>query len=211
MRVFPFRAVYYCLYVCYVHSCYNGYLPPPPGDYLRAGGARCSPGGRLQIQKRKAARRSFFMAVLQKKKLACFSVILPQKKDTDVVRVFAFLDLAERGGFEPPEPIRVQRFSRPPRSTAPASLRLFWCKSNITFPVPFMVGNGARNGAGNGAGKGKDSFYFLEKNLYLKISRYRAPQVMALSAMLKMNWKNTKRRPPQMGKLSGRTVSMKGK
>ena len=95
------------------------------GDYLRARGARCSPGGRLQIQKRKAARRSFFMAVLQKKKLACFSVILPQKKDTDVVRVFAFLDLAERGGFEPPEPIRVQRFSRPPRSTAPASLRSF--------------------------------------------------------------------------------------
>ena len=96
-----------------------------PGDYLRARGARCSPGGRLQIQKRKAARRSFFMAVLQKKKLACFSVILPQKKDTDVVRVFAFLELAERGGFEPPEPIRVQRFSRPPRSTAPASLRSF--------------------------------------------------------------------------------------
>ena len=60
------------------------------------------------------------------------------KKDTDVVRVFAFLELAERGGFEPPEPIRVQRFSRPPRSTAPASLRLFWCKSNITFPFPFL-------------------------------------------------------------------------
>jgi len=38
-----------------------------------------------------------------------------------------------------------------------------------------MVGNGARNGAGYGAGygagKGKDSFYFLEKNLYLKIRR----------------------------------------
>ncbi len=34
-----------------------------------------------------------------------------------------------------------------------------------------MVGNGAGYGAGNGAGKGKDSFYFLEKNLYLKISR----------------------------------------
>ena len=37
----------------------------------------------------------------------------------------AFLELAERGGFEPPEPIRVQRFSSPPRSTAPASLRSF--------------------------------------------------------------------------------------
>ncbi len=197
MRAFPFRAVSFCFCASYVHFCLDRYLPPPPGDYLRAGGARCSPvaadewlspgdylraggarcspGGRLQIQKRKAARRSFFMAVLQKKKLACFSVILPQKKDTDFVRVFAFLDLAERGGFEPPEPIRVQRFSRPPRSTAPASLRLFWCISNITFPVPFMVGNGARNGAGYGAGygagKGKDSFYFLEKNLYLKIRR----------------------------------------
>ena len=33
-------------------------------------------------------------------------------------------DLAERGGFEPPEPIRAQRFSRPPDSTALASLRL---------------------------------------------------------------------------------------
>src|SRR5262245_28908389 len=31
--------------------------------------------------------------------------------------------LAERGGFEPPVGLRPQRFSRPPRSTAPASLR----------------------------------------------------------------------------------------
>ncbi len=28
------------------------------------------------------------------------------------------------GGFEPPEPLRAQRFSRPPRSTTPASHRL---------------------------------------------------------------------------------------
>lgn len=28
---------------------------------------------------------------------------------------------AEREGFEPPAPVRVQRFSRPPRSTTPAS------------------------------------------------------------------------------------------
>ena len=32
-------------------------------------------------------------------------------------------EMAEREGFEPPVPVRVQRFSRPPRSTAPASLR----------------------------------------------------------------------------------------
>jgi hypothetical protein len=34
---------------------------------------------------------------------------------------------AEREGFEPPVPVRAQRFSRPPRSTTPASL-LNWCK-----------------------------------------------------------------------------------
>ena len=31
--------------------------------------------------------------------------------------------IAERGGFEPPDPLRDQRFSRPPHSTALASLR----------------------------------------------------------------------------------------
>ena len=131
-------------------------------------------GGGFRSKNAKQQGAAFFVAPLEKTNAFVFSGA-PQKKDTDVVRVFAFLDLAERGGFEPPEPIRVQRFSRPPRSTAPASLRLFWCVSNITFPVPFMVGNGAGYGAGygagNGAGKGKDSFYFLEKNLYLKISR----------------------------------------
>ena|GEM_PF-3919096 len=30
--------------------------------------------------------------------------------------------MAERGGFEPPVPVRAQRFSRPPRSTTPAPL-----------------------------------------------------------------------------------------
>jgi hypothetical protein len=39
----------------------------------------------------------------------------------------AFMD-AERGGFEPPDPLRDQRFSRPPRSTTLASLPEFKCK-----------------------------------------------------------------------------------
>ena len=32
------------------------------------------------------------------------------------------MKVAERGGFEPPDPVRDQRFSRPPHSTALASL-----------------------------------------------------------------------------------------
>ncbi len=35
------------------------------------------------------------------------------------------------GGFEPPVPVKEQRFSRPPRSTAPASHRL--CKRACKF------------------------------------------------------------------------------
>ena len=34
--------------------------------------------------------------------------------------------MAEREGFEPSEPLRAQRFSRPPRSTTPAPLRRGW-------------------------------------------------------------------------------------
>lgn len=41
--------------------------------------------------------------------------------------------LAEREGFEPSVPVRVQRFSRPSRSTTPASflnsVRFTFCKS----------------------------------------------------------------------------------
>ena len=36
---------------------------------------------------------------------------------------FPLKTMAERGGFEPPEHLRTQRFSRPPHSTALASLR----------------------------------------------------------------------------------------
>ena len=32
--------------------------------------------------------------------------------------------MAERQGFEPWEPVKAQRFSRPPRSTTPAPLRI---------------------------------------------------------------------------------------
>jgi hypothetical protein len=79
-------------------------------------------GGGFRSKNAKQQGAAFFVAPLEKTNAFVFSGA-PQKKDTDVVRVFAFLDLAERGGFEPPEPIRVQRFSRPPRSTTPASLR----------------------------------------------------------------------------------------
>ena len=39
--------------------------------------------------------------------------------------------LAEREGFEPSERLRAQRFSRPPRSTTPAPLRL----KDVVIPV----------------------------------------------------------------------------
>ena len=46
-----------------------------------------------------------------------------QRRKTGCVRGSQFCsELAEREGFEPSVPIRVQRFSRPPRSTAPAPL-----------------------------------------------------------------------------------------
>jgi hypothetical protein len=38
--------------------------------------------------------------------------------------------VAEREGFEPSVPIRVQRFSRPPRSTAPAPLQMTWAHAH---------------------------------------------------------------------------------
>ncbi len=49
-------------------------------------------------------------------------------KTTSPFKVLAALndeekEMAERGGFEPPERLRAQRFSRPPRSTTPAPLR----------------------------------------------------------------------------------------
>ena len=81
-------------------------------------------GGEASDPKTQSSKAQLFMTAGRENKLVCFPASC-HKKDTDVVRVFAFLDLAERGGFEPPEPIRVQRFSRPPRSTAPASLRSF--------------------------------------------------------------------------------------
>ena len=108
-----------------------------PGDYLRATGARCSPGITFAPQALGVPRGGGFSSKNAKQQGATFygggpgktsSLVFTascHKKDTDFVRVFAFLELAERGGFEPPEPIRVQRFSRPPRSTAPASLRSF--------------------------------------------------------------------------------------
>ncbi len=46
-------------------------------------------------------------------------------------------EVAEREGFEPSVPIRVQRFSRPPRSTAPAPLRA----AAAYRPVPPKLAN----------------------------------------------------------------------
>ena len=44
--------------------------------------------------------------------------------------------MAEREGFEPSVPVKVQRFSRPPRSTAPAPLRIRAQESTlVTNPV----------------------------------------------------------------------------
>ena len=53
------------------------------------------------------------------------------KKIAHRFRVWVIHNFAERGGFEPPVPARAQRFSRPPRSTTPASLQE-WYK-NSTF------------------------------------------------------------------------------
>jgi hypothetical protein len=51
---------------------------------------------------------------------------------TIISRIFSGLYylLAERQGFEPWVPIRVQRFSRPPRSTAPAPLQMTWAHAH---------------------------------------------------------------------------------
>ena len=42
--------------------------------------------------------------------------------------------MAEREGFEPSVPLRIQRFSRPPRSTALASLHSNKSKEGISLP-----------------------------------------------------------------------------
>ena len=44
------------------------------------------------------------------------------------------LQVAEREGFEPSVPVRGQRFSRPPRSTTPASLQTFDIKYQKVIP-----------------------------------------------------------------------------
>ncbi len=99
-----------------------------PGDYLRATGARCSrgylratalgfQGGRLQIPKSNAARRSFFEATpLKKMHLFCKG---SQKKSRSLSGLCVFGTGGEMG-IRTPEPIRVSTVSRPPRSTDPA-------------------------------------------------------------------------------------------
>lgn len=42
-----------------------------------------------------------------------------------VMKSIGNLFMAESEGFEPSERLRAQRFSRPPRSTTPATLRMF--------------------------------------------------------------------------------------
>ena len=42
--------------------------------------------------------------------------------------------MAEREGFEPPVPVKIQRFSRPPRSTALASLHSIIVGKAKAFP-----------------------------------------------------------------------------
>ena len=44
------------------------------------------------------------------------------RKEKSQLRFKTELAFAEKEGFEPPVPVRVQRFSRPPRSTTPAFL-----------------------------------------------------------------------------------------
>ena len=44
-------------------------------------------------------------------------------------------EMAEREGFEPSVPVRAQRFSRPPRSTTPAPLRMQMAGPRATGPV----------------------------------------------------------------------------
>ncbi len=39
--------------------------------------------------------------------------------------------MADREGFEPPEPLRAQRFSRPPQSTTLPPVRLSWIKHRL--------------------------------------------------------------------------------
>src|SRR5208282_6323413 len=51
-----------------------------------------------------------------------------------------FGGLAEREGFEPSVPIRVQRFSRPPRSTAPAPLHGFH-RQQVAYRCHQLAGN----------------------------------------------------------------------
>ncbi len=46
---------------------------------------------------------------------------------------------AERKGFEPLVPARVQRFSRPPQSTTLASLRLVWGANVFILLVKIMI------------------------------------------------------------------------
>lgn len=50
---------------------------------------------------------------------------------------------AERQGFEPWVPVRVQRFSRPSRSTTPASFLVLWlcgCKGNEKKEISIRIG-----------------------------------------------------------------------
>lgn len=50
---------------------------------------------------------------------------------------FVIVDVAERQGFEPWVPARVQRFSRPPRSTTPAPF-LGFCGDKVKVFILFV-------------------------------------------------------------------------
>ncbi len=52
-----------------------------------------------------------------------FSASYPRRTAAEVNKTSGFKKMAERVGFEPTEPVKVQRFSRPPDSTALAPLR----------------------------------------------------------------------------------------
>ena len=102
-------------------------------------------GGSFSFPSDKAAKQLLFWRGVEKTSKLVF-LHLRQKKDTDFCPCLCRLGNWRReGDSNPRNPKRVQRFSRPPRSTAPASLRV----SYLFF----------RAGKGN-------QFYFLEKNLY---------------------------------------------
>ena len=97
------------------------------------------PGGESFTRKQqKQQGAAFFLAAGAKNKQVYFLAFRQKRKDTDMSVSFVVFGWRREGDSNPRNPKRVQRFSRPPRSTAPASLRVSYLFLGLAKVINFI-------------------------------------------------------------------------